>query len=75
MEKVEHAVGTLIAEVLTLCYAEGEHRQAIEGAAALRSVSAEQLVAAAIARRLSEKFVMRPMDQCGPTRGRRKERA
>ena len=58
MMMVGSAVGDVILEVLLAC-SNPAHRAALEAAADERGISYEQLIAAAVAGRLSEMFVIR----------------
>jgi len=58
MDEVQNELGDAVLEVLTMCCLR-ENRAALEAAAEQRSISFEQLVAAATAHKLSEKFIIR----------------
>jgi hypothetical protein len=51
-------IGDLICETLTFCYSD-EHRESLRSQAAEDGATLEQMVAAAIATRISERFVLR----------------
>ena len=51
-------VGDLICEMLTFCYSD-EHKESLRVKAAEDGASLEQIVAAAIAQRISENFTVR----------------
>ena len=73
MNKEFSEVGDTVLEVLEMC-SRRENRAILEDAAEQRKITFEQLVAAAMAQRLSEEFVIRRRRTPEPFPSRRRSR-
>ncbi len=67
MRETQSELGDVVLEVLEVCFS-ADHRAKLEAAAEERNITVGQLVAAAVAQRVSESFEVRPKARRGALR-------